>query len=89
MDEACHGAGRGGFLGKRVHRFARGDIHGGGAHLKPGVAKDLGCGLGVLLAQISEQHVFACTDPPDDRQTDRSGTDEDGHIHAPKVRRGE
>jgi len=40
-----------------MNRLARGDIHGGSAHLKPGVAEDLGCRVGVLRAQISKQDV--------------------------------
>ena len=46
----------------------------------PGAAEDLRGRIDVILAQISQQDVLACADPPRNRLTDRSGSDDDDNI---------
>ena len=73
MDEAGDVADRRGRLDKRMHRLARGNIDGRGAHLDiPAFAQDFRRRIGVILAQISQQDVLAYADPPRDRLADLS-----------------
>ena len=46
-----------------------------GRHLEAGFAQRLCRRIGVFLAQIGKQNVFACADPPRNGLTDRSGAD--------------
>jgi hypothetical protein len=67
----------GGGLDQSVNRLSGGDVDGGGADVEAGVGEDLGGGVGVLLAQVGQQDVFAGADPPGDGLADLSGSDGD------------
>jgi len=71
---------RDGGLGERVHRLARGHVHGRGAHLESCIAQNLGRRIGVLLAQVSQQDMFARAHPPGDCLADGTGSDDDNDV---------
>jgi hypothetical protein len=53
-------------------RRARGYIDGCSACLETRLAQGFRCRRGILLPQISQQDMFACTDTPGDGLADRS-----------------
>jgi hypothetical protein len=57
--------------------------HGCRAHVIAGVAQDFGCGLGVGLAAIGEQHVLADSNTARDRLSDLSSADDDDDVVHP------
>ena len=77
VDDPGDVAKRRGGLDERVNRFARGHIHGRGAHLEASVAQHLGRRVGVLLVQVRQQDVLAGADPPGDGLTDRPGSEDE------------
>jgi hypothetical protein len=49
---------------ERLHGLARGRVDSRDAHLVAGVPHDFRRCIGVVLAQIRQQHMLTCTDAP-------------------------
>jgi hypothetical protein len=83
MDEAGDVAEPRRFRRERMDRLSRGHVNGCRAHVIAGVAQDFGCGLGVGLAAIGEQHVLADSNTARDRLSDLSSADDDDDVVHP------
>ena len=81
MDQPGDVAQTRGRLDERMHGLARGRVDRRDAHLVSGVAQDLCRRIGVVLAHVGQQDMLTDTNPPRDRLTDLTRSDDDNYIH--------
>ena len=63
-----------------MHGFARGHVDGRRAHVEPGVSHHLGRDVGVLAAQVGQQHLLPGANASRDRLADRPCSDNDNDF---------
>ena len=63
-----------------TNRFTRGHVDGGDAYFVTGSAQDVGCGLRIGLAAISEDDVLSDADAPSDGLANLAGANEDDDV---------
>jgi hypothetical protein len=80
MDDTGNLADLGSRFNESMHRGTRGNIDRRRADVEARIEKNLRCRIGVLLSDIRQENMLACSNPSHDCLSNRSGPDNYDHI---------